>query len=115
VFHVSPFCPVEGGYRFEFKRSGARACTPHGCASTLTTPRGPLLLTGVAGRLQPLDAASRRRALWHYPLLTLGVMARIHWHALLLWLKRVPFHRKPAPGASRTRSTPSTLTPSSDH
>ena len=22
VFHVSPFCPVEGGYRFEFKRTG---------------------------------------------------------------------------------------------
>jgi DUF1365 family protein len=32
------------------------------------------------------------------PLLTLGVLARIHWQALLLWLlRRVPFHAKPAP------------------
>jgi DUF1365 family protein len=26
------------------------------------------------------------------PLLTLGVMARIHWQALRLWFKKVPFH-----------------------
>ena len=51
---------------------------------------------------ESLDAASRRRALWHYPLLTLGVMARIHWHALLLWAKRAPFHRKPAPPLEET-------------
>jgi len=31
------------------------------------------------------------------PLLPLGVMARIHWQALRLWLKRVPFLHKPTP------------------
>jgi hypothetical protein len=31
------------------------------------------------------------------PLMTLGVIARIHWHALRLWAKRVPFFSKPAP------------------
>ncbi len=29
--------------------------------------------------------------------MTLGVMARIHWQALKLWLKRVPFFHKPEP------------------
>jgi DUF1365 family protein len=29
--------------------------------------------------------------------MTLGVLARIHWHALLLWRKRVPFFGKPRP------------------
>ena len=28
--------------------------------------------------------------------MTLGVVARIHWHALRLWAKRVPFHGKPS-------------------
>ena len=32
-------------------------------------------------------------------MMTLGVMARIHWQALRLWSKRLPFHRKPAPPA----------------
>jgi hypothetical protein len=29
--------------------------------------------------------------------MTLGVMLRIHWQALRLWLKHVPFVGKPAP------------------
>ncbi len=57
---------------------------------------GPLLQTSVSGDLQPLTPQSLRRALWCYPGMTWGVIARIHWQALQLWLKRVPFHRKPA-------------------
>jgi DUF1365 family protein len=29
--------------------------------------------------------------------MTLGVIARIHWQALRLWRKHVPFFAKPAP------------------
>ena len=95
VFHVSPFCPIEGDYRFEFQRSG-----PQGLDSTRVRidyhdAQGPLVLTGMGGQLQPLDQASRHRALWHYKLLTLATITRIHWQALRLWLKRVPFHAKP--------------------
>jgi DUF1365 family protein len=31
-----------------------------------------------------------------YPLITLRVIALIHWHALLLWCKRVPWFAKSA-------------------
>ena len=56
-----------------------------------------LLQTSVSGMLQPVTPAALRRALWRYPAMTFGVMARIHWQALQLWLKKVPFFRKPAP------------------
>lgn len=112
VFHVSPFCPVEGSYRFEFRRSGAAGLRATRVRIDFHDSQGLLLLTGIGGRLQPLDAAGRRRALWRYPLLSLGVIARIHWHALLLWLKRAPFHAKPQPPAQAvTRSSLPSLRP----
>jgi uncharacterized protein len=97
VFHVSPFCRVEGRYRFRFMR-----CEQGGQARTVARidhddAHGPLIETSVSGRLEPVSAASLRRAFWHYPAMTLGVMARIHWQALKLWRKRVPFFTKPQP------------------
>ena len=41
-------------------------------------------------------------AFFRYPWMTLGVMLRIHYHALRLWLKRVPFFAKPLPPAEDT-------------
>ncbi len=93
VFHVSPFCDVQGSYRFRFMRTADRvvARVDH------DDDTGPLLQTSVSGHLQPLSAGSVRAAFWGMPLLTLAVMARIHWQALQLWRKQVPFFRKPAP------------------
>lgn len=96
VFHVSPFCAVRGQYRFRFARTGQRivARVEH------LDEAGPLINTSVSGQLQVLDAASVRRACLSMPLLTWGVVSRIHWQALALWRKRVPFFRKPAAPAA---------------
>ena len=93
VFHVSPFCDVQGGYRFRFMRTALRtvARVDH------DDDAGPLLQTSVSGHLGPLTAQSVRQAFFGMPLMTVGVIARIHWQALRLWLKRVPFFSKPAP------------------
>lgn len=45
---------------------------------------------------RPLNAASLRRVLWRYPLMTAQVVGAIHWQALRLWLKRNPIHDHPA-------------------
>ena len=121
VFHVSPFCEVSGRYRFRFMRTGAwgtqgagqgeRQSAGQGEGSSSAKPgperliacvhhddeAGPLLLTSQAGELQALTPASARRAFWGWPLMTWGVVARIHWQALRVWLKGVPFYRKPEP------------------
>ncbi len=115
VFHVSPFCRAEGSYRFRFMRSADRlvARVDHDDA------QGPLIQTALSGELVPLDAASVRRAIRGWPLMTFGVVARIHWHALRLWLKRVPFFTKPeapgqafsVPSSTPVRSETGTSTP----
>jgi len=102
AFHVSPFCKVEGDYRFRFMLTPDRSRTvvriDHDDAD------GPLLETSVSGDLEPATSAAMRRALWRYPAMTFGVIARIHWQALRLAIKRVRFISKPAaPDAFVTR------------
>lgn len=103
VFHVSPFCAVSGGYRFRFFRNDLGP-TPAAIPRTVARvdhddATGPLLQTSVSGRLAPLTAASLRASFWRMPLLTLGVVWRIHWQAWRLWRQKVPFFRKPTPPA----------------
>lgn len=100
VFHVSPFCPVEGGYRFRFmltpdhRRTVARV--------DFDDTAGPLIETSVSGKLEPLNASAIRKAMLRYPVMTLGVVLRIHWQAAKLFFKRARFFKKPAPPAEFT-------------
>ena len=115
VFHVSPFCAIEGGYRFRFLRTDAPSRRPveppaHETASASAEAAarivvriehhdaiGPLLLTSVSGHLAPATPQRLRAAFFGMPMMTAGVILRIHWQALQLFLKRVPFFRKPPP------------------
>jgi DUF1365 family protein len=91
VLHVSPFFPVRGRYTFRFQ-SGVdffRARIDYNDGS------GDALRTAWMGQLEPLTARACLRAFFAYPLMTWGVIARIHIQALRLFVKRVPFFRKP--------------------
>ena len=104
-FHVSPFCRVEGRYRFRFMRTEREGQPRTVVRVDHDDAQGPLIQTSVSGRLEPVTPTALRRALWRYPAMTLMVMARIHWQALQLWLKRVRFFSKPpAPDQFVTRS-----------
>ena len=95
VLHVSPFCRIEGSYRFRVRES-------HNASSVAIDYHdadGLLIRTVLGGRLHALTRAAALGALARQPLLTLGVVVRIHWQALRLFLKKVPFYGKdPAPG-----------------
>ena len=109
AFHVSPFCAVEGGYRFRFLRTGQNTAlqSPERCIARIDydDTAGPLIQTSVSGVLEPITAASLQRAMWRYPAMTFGVVFHIHLQAMILWFKRVKFWRKPAlPESLVTRS-----------
>ena len=103
VFHVSPFCAVEGGYRFRFIEGDEGIGKP---TNQRTVARidyhdaaGDLLHTSVSGTATALTTGALLGAFFSHPMMTFGVVARIHWQALKLFIKRVPFHRKPIPPA----------------
>ena len=106
VFHVSPFFGVDGNYRFRFmrarRRRGAMLAESTLAESTLacidySDASGALLQTSVSGSAVPLTNGAVAAAFFTYPLQTFGVVARIHFQALRLFLKRLPFHPKPVP------------------
>lgn len=108
VLHVSPFCEVTGTYRFRFRDVGDQRFA----GIDYHDDAGLLIHTAMGGRVQAFTAANLRGALFAQPLFTLGVVARIHWQALRLWMRNVPFHRKPAaPATSLSHGMPQEKTP----
>jgi uncharacterized protein len=93
-FHVSPFFKVEGRYEFRFFNRSDRsvARVDYFINDTIA------LQTSLSGQHQNINNKSALKALLSYPAFSLGVVARIHWHALRLWAqKRIPFITKPSP------------------
>jgi DUF1365 family protein len=82
-FYVSPFIGMTATYHF-------RLAEPDERLSVLirqTTSEGDLLVASQTGRRRHLDDTTLLRAFLKYPLMTLKVIAGIHWHAFRLWRK----------------------------
>ncbi len=101
AFHVSPFCEIRGEYSFRFHFAPDRwlARIDYNDVHVVgeATDPGPLLETSVSGIAEPLSPRAVRGLLWRYRWFTLGVILRIHWQAMKLWMKQVPYVAKPAP------------------
>lgn len=99
VFHVSPFCPVTGHYRFERtldERFGSvvtdRMTIDYFDDDVIDQP---IIRTGIAVRPEPFTTARLLKAFLRMPLMTFLVMVRIHWHAFKLWRGGAKFHPLP--------------------
>ena len=98
VFHVSPFCKVRGEYHFRFLFPQESTSGRHSVYRIELHEDGlPLINTSISGESRPMNQSTIYLACLRYPLMSLGVIFRIHWQALKLWLKGVPFNSKPKP------------------
>lgn len=91
-FYVSPFSDVDVEFDFTLRPPQERLALQiddfTAGARTLTTT--------LTGHRRELTSARLAWFTLKYPLLTLRVIALIHWHAFLLWCKRVPWFAKAA-------------------
>jgi len=86
ALYVSPFLDMELVYRFRGRAPGDRVGLTVGCDDAA----GPLLTASLGGARRPLTDAVLARSALAFPLMTLAVVAGIHWEALILWIKGVP-------------------------
>ena len=95
--HVSPFLPLDLHYRFRIAPPAERvSVTVH-----VQDGQGLIVAAAFAAEQMQLTNGALFTTLVLYPLLTLKVVAGIHWEALKLWLKGVTVHTKPEPPASQ--------------
>jgi len=90
--YVSPFYRVEGAYRF--------LVTPPAETFDLVIAKmldgRPDFTATLTAERRALTDAALLKLFFGMPLMTLGVVAAIHWQALILWLKGAPFGARPA-------------------
>lgn len=91
-FHVSPFLPMDRSYDWRFQAPDAHLRVhmdvnredARDFDATLVLER------------EPMSRAALHRVLWRHPLMTMQVVAAIHWHAFIIWRKQNPVYDHPA-------------------
>lgn len=92
LFHVSPFLKREGRYKFRFNSTE----NSFSAAINLYSENNELILgTSLKGKFQELTQKNLRRAQWRTPFITLKTIMLIHWQAVKLFLKGIPYQMKP--------------------
>jgi DUF1365 family protein len=88
---VSPFNPVDHRYDFKVHPPGER----YAIGIREFDCEGEVLVATFDGHRHVLSNVALVRAVLSHPLMTLKVIAAIHWEALRLWRKGVPLAKRP--------------------
>ncbi|MCA9002901.1 MAG: DUF1365 domain-containing protein, partial [Planctomycetes bacterium] len=91
-FHVSPFHPMEQEYQWTLGVPGQYL----GIAMRNLEGSQRVFDASLTLRRVELTPANLRRSALRHPVQPLVALLLIYLHALILWLKRVPFHPHPA-------------------
>lgn len=90
-FYVSPFMAQPMRYHFRILPPGERV----NVRILETDAEGPILAATFTGKRHNLTSAAIVTACLMMPLMTLKVVAGIHWEAIKLWFKGIEFYNRP--------------------
>ena len=95
--HVSPFMGMKARYSFtaELPEDELKLVIRE------TYDNAPILLASFHGRRKPVTDRTLLQSFFGYPLMTVKIVAGIHYEALRLFLKGVPFIKRPPPQDER--------------
>jgi DUF1365 family protein len=102
LFYVSPFMDMAMRYRFRLLPPGDRLSI----RILETDAEGPILSATFAGERRPFTDAALVGCFLRLPLLTLKIVAGIHWEALRLRMKGLRIEPRPAPPEPASYSVP---------
>ncbi|MDB5392561.1 MAG: hypothetical protein JWM91_67 [Rhodospirillales bacterium] len=89
--YVSPFNDMDMSYAFKVQPPEASVAV----GVDVLDPKGLMLTTSLRGKRRELSDAAIAGTFVRHPLLTLKVIAGIHWEALQLWLKGMKITERP--------------------
>ena len=92
-FYVSPFVDMVADYHFRIRMPDDTVAV----AIRETDAKGTFLTAAFVGDRTEISDRKLLGTFVRYPLMTLKVVAGIHWEALHLWRKGLKFHQRPEP------------------
>ena len=99
TFYVSPFIAMNMRYHFRCTEPGEKVAI----AIHETDTEGDFLHASFSGQYRPFTDRALLNAWIRHPLMTLKVIAGIHYEALRLWRKGAKFHKRPNPPQEMVR------------
>jgi DUF1365 family protein len=99
--HVSPFMEMDIDYDWRFDTPGERL----NAHMQIGKEGRRMFDASLVLRREEITGASLARVLFGFPLMTLKIIAAIHWEALRLWLKGAPVHDHPDKKAALREKT----------
>ncbi len=90
-FYVSPFIEMDTNFDFDLEIPGDKLKLK---IDDYDKNGKRFFISTLNGQQKPLKDSTLLLYFFSFPLITLKVIGLIHWQALKLWLKKIPYHKK---------------------